>query len=464
MSDLAGQGRDALAAWREGQAQSREAARRQGEAFIEGWSALVLVATLLYVMIGHTPYDHQLTFDPLTGGALISPVNRYIWLGLLAAAAPVLIARYEALPAFALRLWPLLLLFAWFAATSTWALDPAASQRRLFLTVVGLLICIAVRLGLPDGRKMHAAMAWACAIVIFIDLGSWIVAPEASMTDLGLAAIHNHKNTLGAVMLFSSLVIAPYALGRPTRGGRLFWGAVLLGGLVLLVASLSKTSIALTAVAALIAPLLLAVAGLRDSLVRAVLASLLVLLIAAGFLWLAKCLVEGRDPLWPIEQLNFTHRTDVWSFVLQQSAHHPVKGFGFGSFWDIDPAVQPSKQTDLWFAKPDAPTNEAHNGYLDLLVTTGFPGLIGALILLFGWVLGGLAMIRRARQAAGAAGRADLPFALFLGLFPVMFFIHNWMESTYFTPDSPYGLIIVLVGVAIDMRERSYPTPAPARG
>ena len=459
MSDLAGEhsaarGRDDLAAWRAGQARLRETAQRQNDALVQGWTTLVLIATLLYVMIGHTPYDHELTFDPLTGGALISPVNRYFWLGLLAAAAPVLIVRYEALPGFAMRLWPLLLLFLWFAATSRWALDPAASQRRLFLTLVGLLICISLRLGLPDGRRMHAAMAWACAIVIVIDLGSWIVAPEASMTDLGLAAIHNHKNTLGAVMLFSSLVLAPYAWGRPTKGGRLAWGAVFLGCLVLLVASLSKTSIALTVVAGLIAPILLAIAGLRASLVRGVLAGVAVVLVAAAFLWCAWCFIQGLDPLWPILQLNFTHRTDVWTFVLQQSAHHPVRGFGFGSFWDIDPAVQPSKQTDLWFAKPDAPTNEAHNGYLDLLVTTGYPGLVGALALLFGWILGGLSMIREARQMGGAAGRALMPFALFLGLFPVMFFIHNWMESTYFTPDSPYGLIIILVGVAIDMRPR----------
>ena len=47
-----------------------------------------------------------------------------------------------------------------------------------------------------------------------------------------------------------------------------------------------------------------------------------------------------------------------------------------------------------------------------------------------------------------------LPYAVFLGLFPLMFFVHNWMESSYFTADSPYGLIILLVGVDIDMRRR----------
>ena len=455
MSELVHPGRKALQDWRANQAESRRAAAQVSDAWIAGWTSLLLIATLLYAMIGHTPYQHQLLFDPLTGGAILSPINRYIWFGLLAAAAPILAFRYEGLPSLARRLWPLLVLFVWFAASTRWALDPAASQRRLFLTVVGLIICVAVRIGLPDGRRIHSAMAWACAIVILIDLGSWIVAPAASMTELGLAAIHNHKNTLGLVMLFSSLVLAPYAIGRPTSGGRLGWGAVFLGCLILLVASRSKTSIALVVVAGLIAPLLLMLAGLRAGLLRGIVASVAVALVGAGFFWLAWCFIEGRDPLWPILQLNFTHRTDVWSFVLQQWGHHPIRGFGFGSFWDIDPAVQPSKQTDLWFAKPDAPTNEAHNGYLDLMVTTGLPGMVAAVALLFGWILGGLAMIREARFAPAPDGRAMLPFAVFLGLFPVMFFIHNWMESSYFTADSTYGLIILLVGVCIDTRDRA---------
>ena len=454
MSDLGHPGARALDAWRADQAERRAAAAKSLDAFVSGWASLVLIATLLYVMIGHTPYDHELSFDPLTGGAMISPVNRYIWLALLGLAAPILIVRYEALPALAIKLWPILLLFVWFAATTRWALDPAASQRRLFVTLVGLIICLSVRLGLPDGRKAHGAMAWACAIVILIDLASWIIAPEASMTELGLAAIHNHKNTLGLVMLFSSLVIVPYALGRPTQGGRLAWGALFLGCVALLIASKSKTSIALVVVAGLLAPVLMAISSLRARLLGAVLAVIATLLAAAAFLWLTWCFTQGFDPLGPIKQLNFTHRTDVWSFVLDQSMKHPIKGAGFGSFWDIDPAVQPSKQTDYWFAKPDAPTNEAHNGYLDLLVTVGLPGLVGALFLLFGWILGGLAMIREARLGAGPAARLGLPFAMFLGLFPVMFFIHNWMESSYFLADSAYGLIILIVGLYIDARDR----------
>jgi O-antigen ligase len=450
MSDLVHPGRKALDEWRAFQAVRRDATDRRADTWMALWATTLLVATLLYAMIGPTPYIHELVFDPLTGGAIISPINRYAWLGLLALSMPILIFRLNDIPRVGQRLWPLLVLFVWFIASTRWAIDPAASQRRLLVTVVGLTLCLAIKLGLPDGQRAHTAMAWTCAIIVGIDLGSWVLLPTLSMTTLGLAAIHNHKNTLGSVMLFCSLVIAPYCWSRPTLAGRLAWGSVFVACLVLLIASRSKTSIALAIVAAVLAAVTLTLLRMRAHLLRTIVAAAFVLAIATGFSWLVWCYVNGFDPLGPIQTLNFSRRTDVWRFVLEQSARHPIRGVGFGSFWDVDPAVQPSKQTDLWFAKPDAPTNEAHNGYLDLLVTVGLPGLTGALILLFGWILRGLSLIRQASLATQAAVRATLPFAIYLGLFPMIFFAHNWMESSYFTADSAYGLIIVLTGIYID--------------
>jgi len=454
MADSVHPGRRALDDWRASHAQGRAADAARSAGWIAGWTGALLIVLLLYILIGHNPYNHDLTFDPLTGGALMSPVNRWIWLGLLAAAAPILVARRADLPAFARRLWPVLLLFAWFGVTTTWAIDPAASQRRFTLMLIGLVICIAVRMGLPRTRDRFAAIAWACAIMVLIDLASWIVAPAASMTDLGLAAIHNHKNTLGAVALFVGLVLAPYAAAQTAPGKRLFWWGLVVGDLALLIASQSKTSLGIAVAAVLAAPVILAMAGLRARLLWSLAIAALAILVAAGFGWLAWCGLNGLDPLWPIEQLNFTHRTDVWRFLVDEIAKRPVKGVGFGSFWDVDPAVQPSLKTDEWFAKPDAPTNEAHNGYLDLMATTGIAGLVGGLALLLRWIWGGLSMIREARFGVSPQAAAMLPYAVFLGLFPLIFFIHNWMESSYFTADSPYGLIILLVGVDIDMRGR----------
>jgi len=441
-----------LDGWNAALAEQRADLARARDGWISAWTWVLLVATLLYVLIGSNPYQHDAVFDPLTGGSVQSPVNRFIWLGLLAFAAPVLWWRRAALPDALRRLWPVALLFVWFVATTRWAIDPAASGRRLFLYIVDVLICLAVSVGLKDARRLHSGLATACAIVVAIDMGSWIVAPAASMTDIGLAAIHTHKNTLGAVMLLTGMICGPYTLGQKGLMGRMFWGAITIAGFILLIASKSKTSLAILLVAAFAAPLLMALLRSRAEILWGLGFSALALIAAAALLWLAWCASQGLDPLAPAEKITFTQRTDVWRFTIDQFRQHPWRGVGFGSFWDVDPKVQPSLQTDLWFAQPDAPTNESHNGYLDLLVTTGVPGLIGALLVLFRWLTRGLKLLRRALlDPLGGEGRA-LPYLSYLGLFPLVFVVHNFMESTYFNANSIFGFIILLVGVDIDMR------------
>ena len=456
MADLVA-GRRALAGWNAALAEQRTDQARARDAWIGAWTWVLLVATMLYVLIGSNPYQHDAVFDPLTGGSVMSPVNRFIWLALLAFSAPVLWWRRTDLVDALRRLWPVALLFVWFIATTRWAIDPDASSRRVFLYVVDLLICLAVSLGLKDARRLHNGLAVACAIVVVIDLASWIIAPAASMTDLGLAAIHTHKNTLGAVMLLTGLICAPYAMAQQGLMGRMFWGAITIASVVLLIASKSKTSLGILVAAAIIGPLLIVLLRRRSELVWGLGALALALLMAAGLTWLAWCAMQGQDPLAPVEKLTFTQRTDVWRFTVDQFRLHPWRGVGFGSFWDVDPKVQPSLQADAWFAQPDAATNESHNGYLDILVTTGIPGLIGALLLLVRWLGRGLALLRRALLDPLAGGGRALPYLAYLGFFPLVFVVHNFMESTYFNPNSLFGFIILLVGVDIDMR---YAPPA----
>lgn len=445
-------------------AEQRADIARARDAWISAWTWVLLVATMLYVLIGANPYQHDAVFDPLTGGSVMSPVNRFIWLALLGFSAPVLWWRRADLVDALQRLWPVALLFVWFIATTRWAIDPDASSRRLFLYVVDLLICLAVTLGLKDPRRLHSALATACAVVVMIDLGSWIIAPAASMTDIGLAAIHTHKNTLGAVMLLTGMICAPYTLARQGLMGRMFWSAITIASVVLLIASKSKTSLGILVAAAIVGPLLIALLKRRAEVVWGLGALTLALLMASALLWLVWCAMQGQDPLAPVEKLSFTQRTDVWRFTVDQFRLHPWRGVGFGSFWDVDPKVQPSLQTDLWFAQQDAPTNESHNGYLDLLVTTGIPGLIGALLLLFRWMGRGLTLLRWALlDPLGGEGRA-LPYLVYLGFFPLVFVVHNFMESTYFNPNALFGFIILLVGVDIDMRYAPFAfTPVAAR-
>jgi O-antigen ligase len=437
--------------WRLIKADQRAARLALAERWIIMLSGAVLIAMLLYVMIGNKPYVHVVALDPLTGATEMSPINRYIWLALGAMSVPLLWWRRADLPAAAVKLWPLILLMLWFAATTRWAIDGPASSRRLLLVAINLVICIAVATGLKDARRIHAAMAFACAIVVGIDLGSWILIPGRSMTDLGLAAIHSHKNTLGAVMLLAGMVCSTYAWGRPTLRGQVFWWAVTAAAVALLLASQSKTSIGIFAGVAAFIPVLMFVLRQRPIFIASVVAVGTATVLAGVFLWLAINYATGGDPIDPFRGITFTQRRDVWQFVWHEFTLRPFKGVGFGSFWDVNPRVQPSLQTDYWFSTPDAFTNEAHNGYLDILATTGLFGLAGALFLLLRWM--GRA-VGDLRSAIFTGDRQALAAAAFLGVFPLLFFGHNFLESSYFTANAFFGSIILLVGVTLDLKPR----------
>jgi O-antigen ligase len=151
--------------------------------------------------------------------------------------------------------------------------------------------------------------------------------------------------------------------------------------------------------------------------------------------------------------ITFTQRTDVWSFILGEIVKRPLTGAGFGSFWDIDPRVQPSLQGDLWFGSA-ALANEAHNGYLDLLATTGVIGFLGALALLFRWVARALTLLRRSVLELDRDADPIWPSATMLVLFPLLLFVHNFMESSYFTANQIFGSLALVIGAEIDMRYR----------
>lgn len=437
------------------------AAQADRAAQIERWvqigALILLMATVLYVMIGHSPYTRGVAVDAETGGIEVSPVNRYVWILLGAGAMPILLARRHMLIGAAKRIWPLLLLYGWFTLTTRWALDPGTSSKRLFLYIITLIVALAIALGFNSGKRFHHALAITCGVMVGIDVLSWLAMPGLSMTPLGLAAIHNHKNSLGSVMLFSCLILLPYAFAQRTARGTWFWGSMFAAAFVLLVASKSKTSLGILVAILATTPLLLGVLKMKGKTIAAIAMGLLLSLFGGALMWLAYCTSTGRNPLAPFYGITFTQRTDVWAFVILEIMKRPFAGSGFASFWDIDPTLQPSLQSGLWFAQMDAFTNEAHNGYLDLLVTTGFVGLIGAMIVLFRWVIRGMAQMRQALRSSDPEDRWNLPYIVSLGIFPLIIVGHNLLESSYFTANSFFGTLILLIGVDLDLRYRKDP-------
>ena len=456
MIDEAGVGHSGPELWRASVAERVAQRAADRDRAIEAWTFGALILTMLFILIGANPYEHTSVLDYDTDTAALSPVNRYIWIGLFVLTAPVLWLRRGQLGALIGVAWPVLALFVWFAVTVALAIDPEAAQRRYLLTCLNLAIAAAVVIGLPEGQRFHHAIAISCAIVVGIDFLSWIFLPRLSMTTLGLAGIHPQKNTLGGVALFAAFACGAYALGRVRKREQVVWWGFAAGAGVLLLASRSKTSLGILAGVLVLAPPLLALLRRPPRVVFAAALAGVALLATLTLSWMAWAYSHGDSPLAIISGVTFDKRTDVWQFIWMHVEAHPRHGVGFGSFWDINPAIQPTRQSDVWFSHGEASTNEGHNGYLDLLVTTGFPGLIGGSIILFRWAKAGLGGLGPNSPSGADEDRAQRAFAIFLGGFVLIFFAHNWLESSYFTPNAMFGVIILFIGLALDFSTARY--------
>jgi len=470
----------ARAAWRRSAGalhDFRQTSRRQTEVhrqavvdrLIEVLAVVLLTGTLLYVLIGHAPFQHT----PTGYTDDVSPINRWIWLALLALTVPILwVRRLEAVK-LAMAMWPLLLLYVWFGFSTRWALDEAASTRRFLLYVVALIIFTAVAVGIRDLRSTHRVLLYGTALVVFIDLGSALALPGLSMTPLGLAGIHAHKNGAGIIALFALLVAVTYV--PMTRSFMAGAGIVILSilCLVLLIMTRSATSISIGLGVLALLPVVAATLR-RTAPTITVLAGIAAIAVVAGvFGYLAWSGLTARDPWRPFAGITFTERTDVWAFTLSEIWKRPVMGVGFNSFWDIDTALQPSLYKGLWFASGTEFTNESHNGFLDLWVTTGLVGLVaGVLVLVRQIGFAATATMRAPRrdktgrviiEQPGEMGLATAAFHLgFMLLLP----IHNLMESSYFVANIPYGTLFLFSATQLEcwrMRRGRVSEPQPAR-
>lgn len=419
----------------------------RGEIWIQRLSTLLLGATLLYGINGIPEFDR----DRILATDYVNPLNRWIWLGLLALSLPVLLRRFQPALRLARASWPLLVLYGYFACSTFWALDPGASTRRLLLSVVQMALLIILLSGLRRPPTAHVLLILVCVLAALADLGAWVLMPGYAMTDEGFAGLQLQKNQTGLMMMLGCLAAGTGFFLRPERLWRLGMVAALLlmGGLLL--ATRSTTSQVITLLMVPVIAAILGLAALPSRVAWAVVVSSLAGLLGALLLYVAWCDVSGIDWLLPMRGVTFTARTDLWSFVLDEIGRRPWFGAGYASLWAIDPAIQPSLKSDQWFGALAA-INEGHEGYLDLVATTGLVGAALAMAV----VMRTIVLASRAIGAATPSARSwrdggmAHPTAVFHLAFVISLLAHNFTESNLFTNNSVLAVVLVLVALDLE--------------
>ncbi|MGC1356738.1 MAG: O-antigen ligase [Xanthobacteraceae bacterium] len=340
----------------------------------------LFLATFLAVWVTASPFPDP--SDPVTLEATNNGNLRGQIIAILLTSALALFAVVNKLRVLRRVVTPILvLIFVWFACTALLSAYPGLAVRRLVLA--GFVIFQAAMLVFLPEDRLHFArlLALGAVLILILCWGGVLVAPHLSIhqsTDLAepqLAGnwrgLFAHKNGAGECM--GLLIIFGIYIARRLNAV-LGAGIVVFAGLFLFFTD-SKSPMMLLPLALMF--------GVLFVWVRKPVAKLIVLLsvpLIIGALTIGSVEVPALNTL--VGQMpdpTFTGRSVIWQFALDHIAERPIVGFGYEAFWQTEELVSSWTWLESWGFR----ASDAHNGFLNIAVTTGLVGLVLAL----GWLL-----------------------------------------------------------------------------
>lgn len=266
-----------------------------------------------------------------------------------------------------------LALAGWTAATVVISIDPGTSVRRFALTLCVGAVAASLMLLPRSENELRRWLAIAVLTLLAVCYLGVLLIPNLSVhlaTDAQEPAlagdwrgVFGHKN-MAAGMMAMLLFLGIYII----RAGSWLAGAIAIClTLVFFVNTGGKSSLALCVV---VLALTSFASSIRSLWCRAVV--LLAPLLLLNMIGIGSVVSEHLAAISRALPLDatFTGRTDIWTFGIEAAQLKPWTGYGFASFWGSS-AVRNLPQGMEWAAT----AAHSHNGYLDITLAMGLPGL-----------------------------------------------------------------------------------------
>jgi O-antigen ligase len=339
--------------------------------------ALFLVNFLL-LWLSLTPFrdlGRSDVLETVNDGALINQVAVLSSATALAA----FVVRTGQLPALrAIAVPALIVTLAWFAASAALSVNADLALRRLVLALITLFQACAFVLIPRDVRHFARLLAIGSLIVVAICYFGVLFLPHLSIhqaSDLaepGLAGnwrgAFGHKNGAGGEMVvFIFIGLFAARMWSRTAG----WTLAMLAG-VFLYFTQAKSPLGL-----LPAVLLIPVLALRVRSAWSRNALLLTLPVVLSAITVGSVIVPAIRSMDAalMSDPSFTGRDVIWRFALDSIAARPLVGHGFQAFWGTGALVYNWNPSESWGMR----ASDAHNGFLNVAVMTGWIGLLAVL-------------------------------------------------------------------------------------
>lgn len=407
--------------------------RSRASALLAPWVAeCAFAALLLLVFVGLTPFEVR---EPGTFGigAASGSGDTLRQISYLAVFSVLALAALQKRRLEIVTIVPvsLLLLLAWCLASAMWAGEPGVVVRRAGLEFV---VVVSAMMGV-DALGPARSLRLLYYVLIGVLIVNWLSIPFVAQarhlpgeTDPSLVGdwrgLYFHKNIAGAVSALTAMIALYFAVEKRSRlDFALFLAAVGFADM-----TRSKSSLGFLPVAVILgATYRWAWKRDLDRLIVTVCAVLIAVVAAA---WLAGHAAELSQTL--ESPREFTGRTAIWQAELRYIGDHPLLGSGYGTFADTGGK---SPLANYIASKWVAEVAHGHNGYLQVLVTTGGIGFALAMLALVALPFAGLW-----RRDMDRLALKSLLFALFS--FAIM---HNLLESDYLESDGPVWVTLLLV-------------------
>jgi O-antigen ligase len=395
------------------------------------WISLFFL--LLMVIVGLSPLGDKSKTLVLTGDGDINRQIAYIMVfGLMLITSGTFkeAARLFVIP------WSVTIVIGYCLVSLTWSISPAIAIRRLALTIIIIWTVFdgVQRVGYDRAINILRILLVLTLILNYVAILTVPTAIHqvAEVGDMNLIGnwrgILMQKNIAGAVCAVTIILFVFDANKLPL----VFRVGVIIATTFFLYKTMSKTSMSLLV-------LVLATGGAfkyYNPKYRLFCIPVAVFIVFA--------LGIGLYMSWPsIESTmanpeTLTGRSQIWPVLMAYWSDHWLLGSGFGSFWNTGQDSPINSYATNWVAK----LGNGHNGYLDLLVQLGLPGLLLVVTALVFLPLGKLFASRTLNRSRGAMLIAMLCFCA----------CHNMSETSLLDRDmivqAFFMLAIALIGVA----------------
>lgn len=330
------------------------------------------------------------------------------------------------------------LVFGWFLLTVAWSPVPSVAFTRWLIGFSVFLAFLFIHRELGSEFSFRI-LKWFLTGVILVSFAAIYLDPSAvhdGTDEESLAGqwrgIFLHKNQAGCYAAMASIVFLISFFGSRKGLYRRVADLLMLAlSVYFLLRTNSSTSI--LSLSAAVAALALFTLGGNISIYRVITTILLscALLVLGGVVWTYwdAILEILRDPR------AFTGRGALWQVLWQRIEEAPVLGVGYGSFWDLGDQSPIAFYEGMWFSE----IIQGHNGYLDIMLTTGAIGLALAV-----WAAFVTPLHAALWRLAGNSQCQSLCVASV-----VFFMIHNLMESTLFRQAQPLWVLFLSIALMI---------------